>query len=870
MTEIPTTTTELDAPVYHGTSSAPAPAPMVGHRRVPALLLIALAVLALWASACDVPGPVVGTGTKDGVAKVLGTNGSDAITLRLQAGNPDVIEVDVGADGTADFQLERPLVQEIIVKGFGGDDAIRVDHSNGAFTDTVPTQLLGGEGADTLVGSTGAEVLSGGAGDDFLDGNQGADSLAGDAGADVFQWDPGDGNEVASGGTEADRLVFNGSGAGEIIDVSAIAGGHVRLARNVANIVMDLDDIESVDVRTLGGTDIVNAADLTGTDLTTLNADLAGSGGADDAQVDQLVVAPGPTIGRDGAAATVDGLGAQVRALNGGAGDSIHVTGTAGADVVPVAGTPGVDVVSATADGTDVVVSGATPGVFVRLTAVETLDVDLGGGPDQFAATGNLAPLLAMQVAGGDDADTLLGGNGADLLSGGPGADFLDGNQGADTAVGDAGVDVFQWDPGDGNDVLAGGSEADQLLFNGSGANEIIDVSSAGAGHVRVARNVGNIVMDLDDIETADVRTLGGVDIASVADLTGTDLTVLNADVAGIGGIDDAQSDEVAVAPGLVIGRDGPAATVDGLGAQVRVLNGGAGDSIHVTGTAGADVVPVVGTPTADAVSATAAGTDVVVSGATPGVFVRLTAVETLDVDLAGGPDQFAATGNLAALIAMDVNGGDDADTLLGGNGADALSGGPGADFLDGNQGADTSTGDAGVDVFQWDPGDGNDVLVGGTEADRLMFNGSGAGEIIDVSPVAGGHVRLTRNIGAIVMDLDEIETMDVRALGGADTVGVADLTGTDLAAVNADLAAVGGIDDGQIDQVVVNGTAGDDQLGVFDEGSAVVVEGLTAGIRITGAGPTLDRLTVNGLAGNDTITATPGTAALILLDLLP
>ena len=40
---------------------------------------------------------------KRGVLTVEGTAGAEAITLRLQAGDPNTIEVDVGADGAADF-----------------------------------------------------------------------------------------------------------------------------------------------------------------------------------------------------------------------------------------------------------------------------------------------------------------------------------------------------------------------------------------------------------------------------------------------------------------------------------------------------------------------------------------------------------------------------------------------------------------------------------------------------------------------------------------------------------------------------------------------------------------------------------------------
>src|SRR6266536_2610900 len=42
---------------------------------------------------------------KHGVLTIEGTNAGDKIALRLQAGDPGVLQVDVGDDGSADFNL---------------------------------------------------------------------------------------------------------------------------------------------------------------------------------------------------------------------------------------------------------------------------------------------------------------------------------------------------------------------------------------------------------------------------------------------------------------------------------------------------------------------------------------------------------------------------------------------------------------------------------------------------------------------------------------------------------------------------------------------------------------------------------------------
>jgi hypothetical protein len=60
--------------------------------------------------------------------------------------------------------------------------------------------------------------------------------------------------------------------------------------------------------------------------------------------------------------------------------------------------------------------------------------------------------------------------------------------------------------------------------------------------------------------------------------------------------------------------------------------------------------------------------------------------------------------------------------------------------------------------------------------------------------------------------------------LGGADTITVNDLTGTDVTRVAIDLLGTpgSGQGDGAADSVTVNGTAGDDQIKVASSGASV------------------------------------------------
>jgi hypothetical protein len=84
------------------------------------------------------------------------------------------------------------------------------------------------------------------------------------------------------------------------------------------------------------------------------------------------------------------------------------------------------------------------------------------------------------------------------------------------------------------------------MLFNGANIAERMDVSANG-GRIRFTRDIANIVMDLNDVERIDANMLGGVDNLTVNDVSGTDLTEVNANLFGTGNVDDAAADTVTV-----------------------------------------------------------------------------------------------------------------------------------------------------------------------------------------------------------------------------------------------------------------------------------------------------------------------------------
>jgi hypothetical protein len=256
---------------------------------------------------------------------------------------------------------------------------------------------------------------------------------------------------------------------------------------------------------------------------------------------------------------------------------------------------------------------------------------------------------------------------------------------------------------------------------------------------------------------------------------------------------------------------------------------------------------------------------------------------DTLNVTLGDGNDRFTATGvTVPKASTIDGGNGDDsivgtgsADLVVGGNGVDDISSGAGDDTVNGGNGNDSVVGglghdvaalDNGDDVFRWDPGEGSDDIGGGNGNDVLLFNGAGASETMSLAAV-GTRAVFLRSPGTVVMNLDAVEQLDLHTFGGSDNLAVDDTTGTSLRQVNVDLSAsgtgVGG--DGQPDRVTLNGTNRGDRVDVFGQGTQVDVAGLQPGVHISGSSTAdPDRLQVNTLDGNDTVTVDGSALSLI------
>jgi Ca2+-binding RTX toxin-like protein len=495
---------------------------------------------------------------RHGVLTIEGTDASDRIALRLQAGYPGVLQVDVGDDGSPEFSFERARVTSIAVDAAEGDDSVRIDESNGSFTDSIPTTIDGGPGNDTIVGGKGVETLRGGDGNDTIDGNGGNDLALLDAGDDTFVWDPGDGSDTVEGEEGTDTLRFNGANVAERVALSA-NGSRLEFLRDPGNVTMDTAGVERVDFNALGGADTVTVDDLTGTDVKTVNTDLAGAlgGTTGDAQTDQV---------------TVDG--------------------TNGNDKINVAG-----------DASGIAVTGlATLVAIQHQEPNDKLDVDGLGGDDAISAAALTAQAITLSLDGGAGDDTIAGAQGVETAFGGDGNDSVDGNGGNDVAFLGAGDDTFVWDPGDGSDTVEGQDGADTLLFNGANGAEQVDLSANG-NRLKFFRTQATITMDTAGVETVDFNALGGADLVTVNDLSRTDVSAVNVDLAGtIGGATgDGQADRVVLNgtngdDTITVNGDKTEVNAKGLAPAVSILHPeSANDRLEINTLTGTDSVQSAG-----------------------------------------------------------------------------------------------------------------------------------------------------------------------------------------------------------------------------------------------------------------------------------
>jgi Ca2+-binding RTX toxin-like protein len=641
--------------------------------------------------------------------------------------------------------VAQTAVERWTINALGGNDSIDASAASVAMTlyggdgnDTLlggpgNDSIVGGNGADSLAGNAGNDTLAGGAGTDTLAGGTGADTLSGDADNDQFIWTVGDGAETAVGGDGSDSMLIYGTADA---DTLTVGDGATSSATGTLSYL----SIEAVLVDGNAGNDLIDAS--------------ASSSGK-----------------------TLSGGNGNDTLLGGGAADYL-----------------------AGGDGDDSLLG--------------------GGGNDQ--------------LLGGDGNDFLDGNAGADNLAAGLGDDllWLNSLEGPDTIDGQEGSDTLVCSLSGGDDnitlsptqIVAGyaftPAGIERVNFDGLAGNDSLSIQgTADADTFTIGDGVitgGGLVVGLAGLESLAIQAGAGDDQFEVQTTT-LSTTLLGGD-----------GDDAFVIPATGSGaltvngqRGSDSYTVDLLALTSRLSVEDSGDvaaarRIRQAARAGKAMFAL---PDTDAVqiSGTPADDDIVVNNAQLLIGQRT-------VDLGGGLDSLLVRGmggndtfrvlNSAIPLALQGNDGFDTFAIQAGVAASVqVNGGSGKGELivNGSTRRDlmrvtdqriisangstiryllvdslTLNGAAGNDSFSlqnvatptYVNGDGGDDVLVTDVLSHAIFNG---GDQNDRLKIFGTQTNNNIRIGANAVNrgptYDQIEAIDVLALGGNDYIDATDAT---------------------------------------------------------------------------------------------
>lgn len=217
--------------------------------------------------------------------------------------------------------------------------------------------------------------------------------------------------------------------------------------------------------------------------------------------------------------------------------------------------------------------------------------------------------------------------------------------------------------------------------------------------------------------------------------------------------------------------------------------------------------------------------------------------------------------------------------TVLGAGGADSLTGSFTADTLTGGPGSDVVSGGGGDDVLIWLPGDGTDRNDGGDGNDRIVVQGGSGADPFFIGPnVPGGvffgglaqtgfSVLFVRDPGFSIA-IRNAEVLEVNGNGGDDGIDAGALAAGLIALQlhggdgNDTLVGSSGIDviTGGAGNDLVDANPGNDSIDLGD-GDDVNVWNNGDNTDVVQGGTGNDRQIVNGAGAGDVMTVTAGVA---------
>lgn len=704
---------------------------------------------------------------------------SATVTLRVAgfvdagSGDDEVHGSDLGDNilgGTGNDTLFGGRLDDFI---FGDDGNDVLDAGSGS------TNAIGGNG-NYLDGGSGNDILKGREGSDWLVGGAGIDQLDGGDGDDILDAGAGDG-EIVRGGAGSDQYIFRrGDGSDTIIDDGGAVAANAVSNRitGIASGLIQRDWTSGGGTgRFLGGNGedaVVFGAGIDFRDLKIRRSSANGQSGQDliieltslDASGTRISTGDVLTIQNwFDEARRVEWLkfadGTEVRI-----GDvTSYITGTSGNDLL--IGTQGGDFISG-GDGNDTIwgLGGNDFGFGGRgkdfISGDEDDDWLVGGEDDD-------------QVVGGSGNDAVFGDAGDDILYGSAGNDLLSGGRGNDVVVGGSGNDTFRFERGDGRDTVFDDYfqswdlvwekgyyvNGYALQSNGDVTKDGVVYFHAGAwngafdwddGNQRLTRNTGlgtawnlgddtlefGLSIGVEDVQlkrvgndlALGIGTSSSGSFALIADQitlkdwywTGTPIEhFVFADVGRLDLVGWNVGAAVTDGDDTVVGGGGSDWITGGLGNDT--VSGGGGDDI-LSGNAGNDTLK------GDA------GKDVLYGGAGNDLLDGGSGADVISGGAGIDVASYASSSGLVRVSLADarLNSGDASgdqfagvEGLEGSQFADQLAGDAADNVLRGMAGNDRLQGGAGNDSYEYNRGDGDDIVEDGVIA---------VDQIIDVSGV--------------------------------------------------------------------------------------------------------------------------------------
>ena len=591
--------------------------------------------------------------------------------------------------------------------------------------------LTGGDADENLVGfSNRADTISGGGG---------SDAMSGGTGNDTYKYGFGDGDDSVSDSAGVDKIVFG----------TGITQDQVKFQNINGNLLITLSTGTDRLVVLGGYSDTAQPVEsfvfADGTSLTLAEVrSIIRDGQPYDSQdlIDLRVLDPGPTIS--------PGAGNDILTMANNSRVVFH-----SGDGVDRVETPS-GIVGAVVEFADFAASDAV----VRLASIDPADphsqdliIAFPSTGDQVVIAGALgsgalpsivfadgttwdaATLVQQSISAqtGDEDDVILGSTRADLIAGGHGDDQLRGG---------AGNDTYEFNRGDGRDVIDDTSGTETLKITGYRPDELI-VRLSAPGRNELLLSFGD---DSDAILLRYDASRNGVDKVQFSDGTVLTQDQLFDLVIGTG----TDGDDILLGTTRAESFDG------GRGNDIIQGNGGA-DVFHFDRGDGQDRIQTSGT--SDGLGILEFGQDITQAD----IAVRRDGAGNLVLSIVGSDDRItlidpindidptvvrvrfsdltfwtaaelalraaATTGDDHIIVPTDtVNGGGGSGAnIAGGAGNDWLEGGRGADILDGGKGDDRLEGKTGSDIYYFQRGDGQDVIIdydefSRTNTDRLRF----------------------------------------------------------------------------------------------------------------------------------------------------